>query len=699
MTWAAPWIGGIAAAIAIPSLIILYFLKLRRRDVEISTTLLWKKAIEDLQANAPFQRLRRNILLFLQLLVLAGVCAAVGQPQIKGDSAVGQRHVILIDRSASMSSRDATNDKGDTVTRLEAAKEKALKFIQTLKEPGLFDKDSGDQAMVITFDTSAKALQSFTSDKDVLKAAVEAIDASDAPSSLEEAFKLVLAQAPKEEIVETRDDGTQTRYARPPKPVGTIHLFSDGRLPDAAKVSIGKDNPILYEAIGSPEAANTGITSLRAGRAFDNPNKLSIFVQLQSTDRQARNVEVECRIDGVVAGIKTVDMPAAKVPGPGEGGGPGARAVPAVSGAVFNLDRPQGGIVTVHMTPPSGDTLGTDDTAWLVVPPAKKLAVAVVTKGNIFIADALASLPLSELRAMTPEEYEKARTSDKFNYDVVVLEGYLPQMPKEATSPLPPGRYLVLGAVPTGPGALVDKGVLETPSGFLDWSHDHPTLRNVALDAVNIARPRPVEIPKGSAAVTLATADTGPAILELSMGDSRSIIVTFNVTESDWPFQPSFVVFMAQAVGFLGDDSSGVGQMVQPGGVLSDRLPPDAREVSVRLPDNSPAEIGAPSADGTIVYGPLQRTGIYQVSWMGKPGPIDADLGGGRAARPFASNLLDPQESDVGTVAKLDLASQEVTAQQDKQTRVPKSLWPWLILGALAIILLEWFVYNRKVQL
>src|SRR6185436_2238850 len=138
MTWITPLLAGIAAAIAIPSLIILYFLKLRRRDVEISTTLLWKKAIEDLQANAPFQRLRRNILLLLQLLALGAALVAVGQPQIKGDSPVGAKHVILIDRSASMSALDAKNEGGETVSRLDAAKEKALKFIQTLREPGIF---------------------------------------------------------------------------------------------------------------------------------------------------------------------------------------------------------------------------------------------------------------------------------------------------------------------------------------------------------------------------------------------------------------------------------------------------------------------------------------------------------------------------------------------------------------------------------
>jgi len=170
------------------------------------------------------------------------------------------------------------------------------------------------------------------------------------------------------------------------------------------------------------------------------------------------------------------------------------------------------------------------------------------------------------------------------------------------------------------------------------------------------------------------------------------------VTDSDWAFNVSFVLFMAQAVGYLGDDSSGLGQMVQPGGILTDRLPLDSKDARIKLPDQTNAEIGSPAADGKIVFGPVQRSGIYEVSWTGKTGPTDAEVGG-RAVRPFAANLLDSAESDVATSERLELASKQVAADKAANVKVAKSLWPWLILGALAVILLEWFVYNRKVQL
>jgi len=133
-------LGGAAWAVlaGIPvGIIALYFLKLRRRPLQVPSTLLWRRSLEDLHVNSLFQRLRKNLLLFLQLLAVLLAMLALAGPRIRGTTGQGKRYVLAIDNSASMSATDIAPN------RLARAKEEAKKIVSSM--------EGDDLAMVIAF--------------------------------------------------------------------------------------------------------------------------------------------------------------------------------------------------------------------------------------------------------------------------------------------------------------------------------------------------------------------------------------------------------------------------------------------------------------------------------------------------------------------------------------------------------------------
>ncbi len=726
MTWLTPMYAVIAAAIAVPTLIILYFLKLRRRDLEVSTTLLWKKAIQDLQANAPFQKLRRNLLLFLQLLALAGIIGALGQLTMKGQDVVGARHVILIDRSGSMSALDESDGRAGVRSRLEEAKLQAIALVESLGEGNVFNKSNADEAMVIAFSGKAEVRQQFTSDKTSLKKAIEAITPTDEPTSIEEAIRLAIAHKPKRNFVE----GVGLEAGIPV----TMHIYSDGRLPDAEKARPGVEDTVVYHHVGKPDAFNIGIVGLRAERNYDDPNKLAIFVALQNNSPAERTIDIEMLIDGTVAAIKPARLPGASggdlgptaaaqaaarereaaraVGGTTEPESAPPRPQPGVGGVVFHLERGAGALVQVRAREPgtadpvAGDVLTSDDRAWLVVPPARKMAVAVVGRPDLFISTALAGLPLSRLENKSPAEFDQlVREGRLGEYDVVIFNGWVPapaagegqSTPATAAQALPPGRYLILGTVPAGMG-IIDKGK-SGAAAVVDWNRDHPALRVANIASVQIATSRLVEVQRELGAETIASADNGPMIVETASADVRALVVPFDVADSDWPFKPSFVLFLASSISYLGEDGlGGAARTLSPGRELSDRIPIGATNVTLKGPDGKTQSL-TPASDGRIVFGPIEQTGVYDVTWDGPAGPIDLVGTSKRVLRTYAANMLDPNESDIGAAEEIALATTVVAADRRQSSEADKKLWPWFILAALGIIMFEWFVYNRKVYL
>ena len=169
----APWLAVVLLFLPIV-LVILYFLRLKRKPIQVPSTFLWKKSVEDLHVNSLFQWLRNNVLLLLQLLVLLFLIYSVLGLRFHGNTKMSQHYILMIDNSASMSAKDVAPD------RLTWAKVEALKEINAAA-----DNDFG---MVIVFNSKATTLQTYTNDKEKLREAVASIKPTERPTRIEEAL-------------------------------------------------------------------------------------------------------------------------------------------------------------------------------------------------------------------------------------------------------------------------------------------------------------------------------------------------------------------------------------------------------------------------------------------------------------------------------------------------------------------------------
>src|ERR1700686_2861314 len=149
---------GFFFAFTIPVVVVSYLLKRKRVVRLVSSTLLWQKFLAETQASAPFQKLRRNWLLVLQIILLLLAVLSLARPYFAAKTKPAQLRVVILDASASMQATD------ESPSRFEKARSEALKWVDSLKDT--------DEMVIVLAGGARGVKQSATSEKAALRRAL-----------------------------------------------------------------------------------------------------------------------------------------------------------------------------------------------------------------------------------------------------------------------------------------------------------------------------------------------------------------------------------------------------------------------------------------------------------------------------------------------------------------------------------------------
>lgn len=389
MTFLAPL--GAIALLAIPAILLLYFLKVRRPEVRVGALLFWRPYLADRQANAPWQRLRASLLLILQLLAAAALAFALLRPGVPGVAGVGKTTVVMIDGSASMQATDVAPNR--FAVAVAQAKQRAGQL------------GPGQEMAVVLVGAHAELLAPPSSDPAVLDAALDRARPSAGEVDLGEAFSLANAIAAGRAGAE-------------------IVLIGDGHA--KAPPGVTKLNAKLtYVPIGS-SAENAAIEAISRTRD-------GVFIRVADYGRQPRDLRVEMFADGKLADVLPLH-------------------VDGNSSADLNWTGLPNGtqIVQARLTPE--DVFPLDDSAWLITAPPASRGILLVTEENGFLQRALGLRPGVKVTTVAPKDY-KPGSYDLYVFDGWLPKGQLPA-PALIVNP-PAGEGPVPAGAPLNPGAVL----------------------------------------------------------------------------------------------------------------------------------------------------------------------------------------------------------------------------------------------------
>ena len=618
-------LAGLAAAVPI---LLLYMLRLRRREAMISSTFLWRQVIQDTEANTPWQRLRRNLLLFLQLLILLLLALALARPFITVPTVSAGKIALLVDASASM-----TADDMDGQTRFEAALGKALGIVNNMNPQ--------DRISLIEVGEVAEPLTSYTDDKAELRLALNSMSAGQGRADWDTALTLAAAGAPGAENF-------------------SIVMISDGGIGAATSLPANIPRPV-YVPVGE-SSDNVAITALATRARAGQPPQL--FAQVTNYGDSAVDISLVIRLDDVLRLSRSgVIPPRSQLPIPFDE--PIAEAFHTLSAALtFDGD--------------VDDFLALDNQAWAVRDEASARRLFYVSAdSNLFVEQVLRSLP--GVQTFRGSADNKQLPGDPF--DLYVFNGWLPNR-------LPDGDMLIINP-PSGTPLFAVGPPIDAASDIEIVDGESPITDFVDLDEMSLLQFRQVEADWAAPLIRTAEGD----ILLAGEANARQIaILPFDIRDSNLPLLIAYPILMANLLDWFSPvDIVSLPDGLSVGDPLVIQPPLLADDVRITLPTGETRDL--PVNGSALVFTDTNQLGLYRLEIV--------QAGEVVRSQNFAVNLFATGESDIAPVAEEDLTlggGAVETAETNEQLGL-QEFWGLLVILALLTLLLEWFVYHRRLRL
>ena len=469
-----------ALAIAIP-ILLLYMLRLRRREVLISSTFLWRQVVQDTEANTPWQRLRRNLLLFLQLLILLLLVLALARPFITVPTVSAGKIALLVDASASMTATDVAGE-----SRFSAAIEQARQIVSSMNPQDIIS--------LIRVADIAEPLTSYTGDKNELRRALDGMTASQGSADWDTALTLAAAGASGAENF-------------------SIVMISDGGLGDTASLPANIPQPI-YVPVGE-SASNIGITALATRALAGQPPQL--FAQVTNYGDSPADISLVIRLDEVLRLSRSGTIPPrSQLPIP---------FAEPISEPFETLS------ATLTFDNDAEDFLELDNRAWTVRNEAKSRRVYYVAADeNLFLEQALRSLP--GIQTFRGNAENRGLPGEPF--DLYVFDNWLPNN-------LPAGDMLIVN--PPNSTPLFTLGAPLPAANEVEITDEESAITAfVDLDEMSLLGYRDIE---AGWARTLFKTEAGAVLVAGEVNARQIAILPFDLRDSNLPLLIAWPVLIA----------------------------------------------------------------------------------------------------------------------------------------------------------